>query len=186
MRAIRTDRLLLREPTMADLPAMVAVHTDPAATVHEPEGPRTPEQCHVQLANWVQRWAADGHCYWIIRTVDDGLVGFGGLGLCELDGTPYLNLYFRFPPSAWGRGYAAEMITAALDLAAHRWPDLPVWIVTAAENDRALRIAEKFDFHPIPSPNPDDAFWVYRQWRGRGVDTSGATRSTSESSTSSA
>ncbi|WP_436501927.1 GNAT family N-acetyltransferase [Actinokineospora sp. HUAS TT18] len=164
MRGIRTDRLVLREPTMADLPAMVAVHTDPGATVFEPEGPRTPEQCHVQLTNWIQRWATDGHCYWIILT-DGGPIGFGGIGLCERDGEPYLNLYFRFTPSAWGHGYATEMATAALDLAARRRPDLPVWIVTAAENQRALRIAEKFGFHPIPSPDPDDAFWVYREWR---------------------
>ncbi|CRK58987.1 probable acetyltransferase [Alloactinosynnema sp. L-07] len=170
---------------MADLPAMVTVHADPAASVFRPEGARTPQECRTQLADMVGRWRSEGFCYWIIES-DNGLVGFGGLAMCDLDSEPYLNLYFRFVPGAWGHGYATEMTTAALDLASRRWPDTPVWIVTSAENRPALRIAEKFGFQPIPSPDPDDTYWVYYQWRGNGVGTPGATKSTSESSTNSA
>ncbi|MGL4611731.1 MAG: GNAT family N-acetyltransferase [Trueperaceae bacterium] len=42
------------------------------------------------------------------------VIGFGGIALKTFAAGFYPNLYFRFDPSSWGKGYATEMAQVTL------------------------------------------------------------------------
>ncbi|WP_338498731.1 GNAT family N-acetyltransferase [Streptomyces sp. SJL17-4] len=59
------------------------------------------------------------------------------------------ELGFLFLPEAWGRGYAFEACTAALDWFAGARPGEPVVLSTRSANDRAMRLAAKLGFTEV-------------------------------------
>ena len=114
---ISTERLLLRRPNNSDLEALHFIHGDPKTNTFNPTGPHTSlEQSKATLEDWLTLWDEYGFCYWTIENRDSlEILGFGGLSPKEVEGEILPNLYFRFSPAAWGKGYAAEMGKAALE-----------------------------------------------------------------------
>ncbi|MFB9907890.1 GNAT family N-acetyltransferase [Allokutzneria oryzae] len=144
---ITTARLLLRRPAAEDLPAMLEIHSDPETNRFNPLGPADEERATRDLKAWMAHWVEHGFGYCAIVERESGLVvGFGGLRTHVFDGTAALNLYYRFRPSAWGKGYAPEMARAAVDWARESRPDEPVLIMTKHDNVPAIRVAEKIGF----------------------------------------
>ncbi|SFD70677.1 Protein N-acetyltransferase, RimJ/RimL family [Actinopolyspora alba] len=159
-----TERLRLRPPHPSDEAAVTAMHTDPRTNRHRAAGVPQPEQVRSDLGDWIRRWNSDGISYWVVESLtEEGLLGVGGLRRIELETEPALNLYYRFRPEAWNRGYAVEMATAALELAEERCPRLPVVLRTRPTNGPALRVAEKLGFEFAASRVTDGAEeWIYR------------------------
>lgn len=116
---ILTARLLLRRPHIDDLPVMHAIHTDPDTNRYNPGGPSTAEGSASALQSWLLHWEMRGYGYWSICLPQDPAtpIGFGGIHHKMVGEREGLNLYFRFTPSAWGKGYANEMAQAAMRLA---------------------------------------------------------------------
>ncbi|MCY7259377.1 MULTISPECIES: GNAT family N-acetyltransferase [Pseudomonas] len=115
----RTTRLLLRPPTLADLPQACAIHGDPQTHRFNPCGPDSAEATSDRLHSWIAHWQQYGFGYWAIARLDapQQIIGFGGLMRAHFGQEAGLNLYFRFTPEAWGQGFANEMAQAALQLA---------------------------------------------------------------------
>ncbi|MBM7772663.1 RimJ/RimL family protein N-acetyltransferase [Actinokineospora baliensis] len=145
MRVIRTERLSLRRVTEADLDLVLAVQGDPETTRFRPSGPADAAECERNLLTWLAHWDEHDFGYWVVEH-NGAAVGLGGLQHSEFTGVRYLNLYYRFRPSAWGKGFAPEMGRAAVDWAAEHAPHLPVWIVTTVDNEPARRVADKLGF----------------------------------------
>ncbi|GAA3011486.1 GNAT family N-acetyltransferase [Actinokineospora diospyrosa] len=145
MPVIRTERLSLRPVTAADLATVLAVQGDPAAARFRPSGPADAAECARDLRAWTAHWDEHGFGYWVVEHGGEP-VGLGGVQHSEFDGARYLNLYYRFRPPVWGKGFAPEMARAAVDLAAARAAHLPVWIVTTVDNEPARRVADKLGF----------------------------------------
>lgn len=147
---VRTQRLLLRQPQPADIEAFVHAHTRPEAHAHSEFGHRTRDQA-LQILYMIERdWITTGIGYWTVLSADSGaVVGFGGIRHAEDEGTPILNLYFRFQPEAWGNGYATEMSAAAVRWARQNLPDLSVVIRTSSRNTRAIGVANKLGFERV-------------------------------------
>lgn len=130
-----------------DVEPMIALHADPEATRHRPEGVGDPHHSRQLFASWLDHWAEFGFGYWAIELATGELVGFGGLQLAygpwnETDGS-YLNVFYRLFPHFWGHGYAPEMVTAAVEWGRRTLPDLPILIITPTTNAAARRVAEK-------------------------------------------
>jgi RimJ/RimL family protein N-acetyltransferase len=141
----RTERLLLCLPDPAtDAEAYFAIHRDPATNEHNPLPPISdPAVGRKTLRDWARHWTEYGYGYWTVRDPADGSVlGFGGI-MPPFELNPYLNLYYRFRPSAWGRGYATEMGRAALALAAKEAPGIPVAAMIRPSNEPSIRLAER-------------------------------------------
>jgi len=140
---IRTARLTMQQPALADLDAMVAL-----------------------LANWnVTRWTAsvpypyareDGIAF--IETIatspeqrpyavhaDGALIGT--VGLIFVRATPELGYWIGEP--YWGLGYAAEASAALLAETARLAPGVPVRARVLADNPRSLRVLEKLGFDVV-------------------------------------
>ena len=151
---VTTPRLVLRKVVADDVDAMTVLHADPDAVRHRPEGASTPEQSRLLFSSWLNHWAEFGFGYWAIELVRTGrLIGFGGLQLAYSDGTAmggaYLNVFYRLFPHAWGRGYAPEMVDAAVEWGRRAFPDLPIMIITPTENTAARRVAGKTGFTEV-------------------------------------
>lgn len=72
-----------------------------------------------------------------------------------------LNLYYRFRPSSWGKGYASEMAAAAVSWAERTRPDQPVEVMTTTENVPSQWVAEKLGFTIVRSVQEDGFINVY-------------------------
>ncbi|MGW1677787.1 GNAT family N-acetyltransferase [Saccharopolyspora sp. NPDC002376] len=119
----------------------------PEAYPHDSRLRRSPEQARQQLAWFREKWDENGIGNWTIRLATSSeVIGFGGIQLSSEDGDQVFNLYYRLFPAAWGHGYAPEMAEAALSWARRHRSDLPVVIVTDADNTASIRVAEKLGF----------------------------------------
>src|SRR5689334_13440733 len=142
---VHTDRLRLRRVVAGDLVAALAIMGDPETNRYNPDGVPAPSVTAGQLVEWQRQWATDGIGYWAVELRGE-VIGFGGLRTHDLDGETTLNLFYRFAPAHWGRGYAPEMGRAAVEWAAGAWPDRPVVILTDLDNEPSQRVAEKLGF----------------------------------------
>ncbi len=143
---MRTARLLLRPFREADLPSVVGIQSSPETHPHEPS-PATPAQARTQFETWRRHWIDHGFGYLaVVEPGPDRLVGVGGIQCSDLDREPVLNLYYRFRPDTWGRGYAPEMGAAVVAWAEREVPERPVVIVTGVTNAPARRVADKLGF----------------------------------------
>ncbi|MBF9068723.1 GNAT family N-acetyltransferase [Streptacidiphilus fuscans] len=151
---VRTERLQLFRPTADDLAAVVAVHSDPETNRHNPHGPTPPNACEQWLHAWIEQWEQRGIGYFSVGLADasDEIVGFAGVKFAPIriagrDEFTAFNLYYRFRPTAWGRGFAAEAAGAALEYARPLHPDVPVYALIRNDNTPSLRLAARLGFH---------------------------------------
>ena len=152
---LRTERLMLRRLRPEDLPTVVQIQGDPAANRHNPIGTASPSRIAQQLRCWVADWDEHGVGYWLVVDAETGqAVGIGGLRPIEHDGRPALNMFYRFRPSAWGRGLALEMARAAVSCADQA--GTPVVVITTPDNLPSIRLAERLGFRRAG----DDPYWL--------------------------
>ncbi|KAA5834355.1 GNAT family N-acetyltransferase [Saccharopolyspora hirsuta] len=144
---MRTDRLVLRRVRADDQPAAVAILSDPETHRFNPSGPPSAADAGEMLAQWQADWRRDGIGYWaVVLPGAEQVIGFGGLRFHTVGEEPVLNLFYRFSPAHWGRGYASEMARAAVGWAERTQADRPVVIMTDPGNEPSQRVAEKLGF----------------------------------------
>ncbi|GIG64965.1 GNAT family N-acetyltransferase [Phytomonospora endophytica] len=155
-----TERLCLRAPETTDARAHHELHSDPATNAHNPAGPSAdPAANAAELDLWRASWTVDGLGYWMVRENCEGeVIGVGGVRRAFLD-DPVLNLYYRFRPTSWGRGYAVELALAAIEAARALIPGTPVVALIRPGNHASRKVAERaglvfdrlVDRHDAPS-----------------------------------
>jgi RimJ/RimL family protein N-acetyltransferase len=140
----RTERLLLCRPSPTDADAYFAINADPATNVHNPAGPMIdPTAAGPVLELWARHWREEGYGYWTVRDPASGeVLGFGGVRP-PLRGEEFINLYYRFRPSAWGNGYATEIGRAAMALAAKASPGRIVVALIRPKNEPSINVARR-------------------------------------------
>jgi ribosomal-protein-alanine N-acetyltransferase len=124
---VTTERLLLRQLEPADREDAVRIHSDPRTNRYNPDdfGPAAAEKT---FRMFLDHWDREGFGYWAVaeRSSPQTVIGFTGLHLGTVDGTEILNLYYRYDPSVWGRGYATEGAIESVRRGRLHFPELPV------------------------------------------------------------
>ncbi|MFJ9446134.1 GNAT family N-acetyltransferase [Kitasatospora sp. NPDC101235] len=154
-----SERLVLTRPQESDAEAVFAIHGDPETNRYNPHGPqREIAQAREMLDGFVGDWVRDGVGYCAVATREEPgtVIGFAGLCLRTLDGERVFNLYYRFRPSAWGKGYAAEAARAAMAEALPRYPGIPVIALIRADNLPSRRLAERLGLVADPDGRADE------------------------------
>lgn len=149
---LRTQRLLLRPHTPADLDECAAMWADPRVTEHIAGRPLTREECWRNIQRYVGHWALFGYGHFAVRDTTTGAF-LGDVGLMDsrrdtqpsFEGT--IEAGWAFAPAAGGRGYAREAVAALLEWADGRGIVRTVCIIDHA-NARSVRLAQAVGFRP--------------------------------------
>lgn len=159
-----THRLTLRIPTIDDAPAVFAIHSNPETNHHNPTGPmRDLSEARDRISEWMNDWTEHGIGYWCVAELDNPqIIGVSDVRVMEWSGRQVLNLYYRYGPEAWGKGYATEIGKVALKAAQSYQPALPVVIRTRPTNLPAIRVAERIGLER--QPHLDTEHVVYASW----------------------
>lgn len=146
---IETPRLILRRPTLADVPALYSFLGDAEAMRHT-HVDRSFAACRRRIAVHEWRRRRDGFAPWTaVEKAGGAIAGWGGLYNDPFDPGWGVEVGYFFHPAAWGRGYASELVGAAVDLA-DRTLGLPeVRAFSRPENTGSRRVLEKAGFEAV-------------------------------------
>ena len=137
---VTTERLRLRRVTSADVPALVAISTDPRTNEHRPQGAPSRAESEGIISGFIGDWEQHGLGYWVVEYLGE-VVGIAGVRSSILCGRDCWNLYYRFSPDAWGKGLAAEAARAAIVVARECDPTRPILARTRPDNLAAAKLA---------------------------------------------
>ncbi|WDL95907.1 GNAT family N-acetyltransferase [Alicyclobacillus sp. ALC3] len=161
---VQTERLVLRIPCLEDTADVFSIHSNPETNNHNPAGPmKHLDEARERVAGWVNDWTRNGIGYWtVIEGLHNKVIGVSGVRVMEWSGRKILNLYYRYGPEAWGKGYATEVAQEALRAAQSYQPDLPIVSRTRPTNVPAMRVAERIGLHRRPDLDTEHAVYVSR------------------------
>lgn len=174
---VRTERLLMRRWAPEDRGPFAEMNADPQVMEHFP-GLLSPQDSDA-LAAWADAHLAEhGWGLWALEVAsgeDVGrFAGFTGLAVpsWEAPFTPCVEVGWRLPRWAWGRGYASEAARAALRVG---FTDLGLEEIvsfTAVTNQRSQSVMRRigmtrdpagdFDHPTIPLGHPRGRSVLYR------------------------
>lgn len=140
---LETARLSLRRPTAADVEAIFLLHSDKRALAHNPsDAIATREEADQLFQRWDEHWRRHGFGYWVVRCRPSAVpIGFCGIKIMPLRGSDVANLFYRFDPAAWGRGFASEAAAAVVTWAADRIPERQLVARIRPQNLASQRVA---------------------------------------------
>lgn len=163
---ITTPRLILREFTQEDLPALLLYQADPRySEFHGPEE-TGPDLAH-KLIGMFLAWAAERprQNYQLAiaqRDHPEEVIGSCGVRLqgCEAGGAEF---GLELAPDHWGRGFAREAARAILEFAFRDLGVEEVRGITITENARVQRLVERLGFTRVET-RPGPAWMQTRGW----------------------
>jgi RimJ/RimL family protein N-acetyltransferase len=144
MTSRETERLLLRQPSLADLDPYVEIHEDPEVmrylvSIGQSSG---------RIAAWrmiallMGHWQLLGYGQWtVVERVSREVVG--RVGLWNPEGWPGLEVGWVIRRACWGRGYATEAARAAVDYAFDVVGADHLISQIHPDNERSIRVATK-------------------------------------------
>lgn len=142
--AVESPRLILRGWRPEDLEPMTAINSDPevARWLGSPDPAKTGER----IRAWTEHWRRLGFGLWAVEeTVSGQMVGRVGF-VHQDDWTASehdAEIGWTLASHVWGRGYATEAATAALNWARPREDLQRIISITLPTNLRSRRVMEK-------------------------------------------
>ena len=146
---IQTDRLLLREMTQADFPALCQMLYDPVV-MKAYEGAFTQAEAQAWLDRQISRYRKDGLGLWAVVLRETGqMIGQCGLTWQEADGHPVLEVGYLFSRAYWRQGYAAEAARACRDFAFDTLGAETVYSIIRDTNAASRAVALRNGMHRV-------------------------------------
>jgi ribosomal-protein-alanine N-acetyltransferase len=143
MRALETERLILRPFTLGDLDAFAAICGDPEVMRYYP-APWTRERAEEFIRRQMANQEAHGHSLWaVIHKADGRLIGFCGLAYQLVERAQEVEVGYMLDKAYWGRGLAPEAARASLEYAFQRLGLVRLISLIRPENAPSIRVAEK-------------------------------------------
>jgi ribosomal-protein-alanine N-acetyltransferase len=147
MDPLLTNRLVLRELTLADAPFALELLNDPG--FHRfigDRGIRDLAGAEKYLADGpIASYAKRGHGLWMVE-LKEGRVPVGICGLIQRDTLPHPDLGFAFLARHCGQGYGSESAAAALAYGRSVLKLPTILAITALENPASIKLLGKLGF----------------------------------------
>lgn len=147
---LHTARLILKNPSEADIASLFAIYGDPRTNTFNPAGPYPNiEKAQMVMADWLEHWHKHGFGGWTICIPSvmagqvDKVIGFGGISYMNYGDEQRANLGYRFAVEAWGKGYATEFGAFALAHAFQVWHLPEVYGLVRPNHHASIRVLEK-------------------------------------------
>jgi ribosomal-protein-alanine N-acetyltransferase len=110
---LTTERLVLRPPTLDDLPVWHAIYLDAEEVWYG--APRSSlDENREKLTRQIAHFEQHGFGMCAVDLAASGET-IGAAGLQHLEGGPEVEVGYRFLKERWGRGYATESARASID-----------------------------------------------------------------------
>lgn len=161
---LSTSRLILRELTEADWPALHAVESLPEVARYQSFEPRTPEESQAYVLEGLAGAAEEPRLTYDLALAlagDGRLIGRVGLGMTDPDLREAV-IWYTLHPDHWGQGYVTEAARALVDygfreLGLHR-----IWADCEPRNTGSWRVLEKIGMRR-EGHHVENA-WVKGEW----------------------
>jgi RimJ/RimL family protein N-acetyltransferase len=168
-----TERLILRPHRLDDFGASAALWADPAVVRFIGGVPFNREQSWSRLLRYKGSWHFLGFGFWAVEERQSGDF-VGEVGFLEgrramtpsIEGT--LETGWVLSPSAHGKGYATEALTAVVAWGQARFPDQRMTCIIATENSASLRVAAKLGFDEVTRTTYNESAIALLERNGRG------------------
>lgn len=139
---VLTDRLELRQFTLADHPEFARISADPQVMRYIGTGePHGPDLAWRAIAGFLGHWQLLGYGQWAITLRDTGAL-IGRAGFFDPYGWPGFELGWLLAREYWGRGYASEAAAAALRIAHDDLRRQRVISLIRAQNAASIKLAK--------------------------------------------
>ncbi|MEQ4575371.1 GNAT family N-acetyltransferase [[Pseudomonas] boreopolis] len=171
---IETERLVLRPPAAEDFEALARFASD-EETMRHIGGVQAPSVAWRSLAALVGSWHLQGFAMFSVIEKASG-EWIGRVGPWQPHGWPGTEVGWSLSRAVWGRGYAPEAATAAIDWAFERLGWDEVIHTIAPGNANSKRVAEKLGSRllrmgRLPEPYHEQEVEIWGQgreeWRAR-------------------
>jgi RimJ/RimL family protein N-acetyltransferase len=140
---LETRRLTLRELETSDLDLVAGMLADREVMRHWPR-PYTRDEAVDWIERQRQRYARDGHGYWLAVESGGGrVVGQAGVMTLEVNRKPEAALGYILRREFWGLGYATEAAAAVRDRAFETTPCDRVVALVRPVNLLSQRVARR-------------------------------------------
>ncbi|HEX8369920.1 MAG TPA: GNAT family N-acetyltransferase [Pyrinomonadaceae bacterium] len=147
MKILETERLILREWTPDDAPAMFEICRD--AEVMRYIGTGKPYKTLDEAEKFLD-WAVEyqkekGFCRWAAIEKSSGKI-VGSCGFAYTHEMPEAELGYLFGREVWGKGFATEAARAVLNYGFEKLGFREIIAITDLENTASQRVLEKIGF----------------------------------------
>jgi [ribosomal protein S5]-alanine N-acetyltransferase len=144
---LETERLILREWTHDDAPALFEICRDADVMKYIGTGKPYREIAEAEkFLDWALAYQKEnGFCRWAIIEKASGRV-VGSCGFAYPHDTPEVELGYLFGRESWGEGFATEAARACLEYGFGKLNFREIIAVTDVENVASQRVLEKIGF----------------------------------------
>ncbi|RUM05583.1 GNAT family N-acetyltransferase [Rhizobium chutanense] len=150
--SLETERLTLRPHRLDDFEAHAALWADKDVVRFISDVASTREQSWSRMLRLAGMWHHMGFGFLaIVEKASGRFIGEAGFMESRREMDPSIEgtmeLGWALTPSAHGRGYATEALTALIGWAGTHFPGKPMSCIISPENQASLRVAAKLGFH---------------------------------------
>ncbi len=140
---LKTERLLLREMTQDDLPALQGILQD-EETMYAYNGAFDEAETQAWLDRQLSRYAQYGFGLWaVVLKESGGMIGQCGLTMQPWRGDEVLEVGYLFNRAFWHHGYATEAARGCMEYAFDRLGAREVCSIIRETNLPSRRVAER-------------------------------------------
>jgi len=171
---VRMANLILREFEPGDLEPLYAIQSDAEAMRHTWHA-TSREASAQRLQAYAAQKAQLGYATWtVVLAADKRVIGWGGLNIDPFDPGWGPEVAYFFHPAHWGKGYATELVRAALEdgFGAHNLEEIKAF--AHPKNSASIRVLTKCEFlFTEYEPRLDrNIYRIKRQeWPGNSLET---------------
>lgn len=146
---LQTPRLVLREMTQDDFPALCQMLYDPLVMAAY-EGAFSPEEAQNWLSKQLARYAKDGFGLWAVVQKDTGcMIGQCGLTWQLFEDRQVMEVGYLFQRAAWHHGFATEAARACIRYGFDRFGASRIYAIIRDNNTASQNVARRCGLRPV-------------------------------------